>query len=168
MVVEKNQLIPTERAIAVIEHLRRHYPMLVNPMVTAQWERKLAQMAKGECEREQFMEEIEWAVRELVQILQTHKMPFLDLSGVKQAQTFVCPCCSGSLKDKGKLLECDCGFKLWKTITGKTLTDKQIHVLIENGHTDEIKGFVGKSGKSFNAKLKIDRENKQVKFEFTN
>ena len=55
-------------------------------------------MAKGECEREQFMAEIEWAVRELVQILQTHKMPFLDLSGVKQAQTFVCPCCSGSLK----------------------------------------------------------------------
>ena len=104
----------------------------------------------------------------MVQILQTHKMPFLDLSSVKQAQTFVCPCCSGSLKDKGKLLECDCGFKLWKTITGKTLTDKQIHVLIENGHTDEIKGFVGKSGKSFNAKLKIDRENKQVKFEFTN
>ena len=48
------------------------------------------------------------------------------------------------------------------------MTDKQIHVLIENGHTDEIKGFVGKSGKSFNAKLKIDRENKQVKFEFTN
>ena len=168
VVVEKNQLIPTERAIAVIEHLWRHYPMLVNPMVTAQWERKLAQMAKGECEREQFMAEIEWAVRELVQILQTHKMPFLDLSGVKQAQTFVCPCCSGSLKDKGKLLECDCGFKLWKTIAGKTLTDKQIHVLIENGHTDEIKGFVGKSGKSFNAKLKIDRENKQVKFEFTN
>lgn len=168
VVVEKNQLIPTERAITVIEHLRRHYPMLVNPMVTAQWERKLAQMAKGECEREQFMAEIEWAVRELVQILQTHKMPFLDLRGVKQAQTFVCPCCSGSLKDKGKLLECDCSFKLWKTITGKTLTDKQIHVLIENGHTEEIKGFVGKSGKSFNAKLKIDRENKQVKFEFTN
>lgn len=168
VVVEKNQLIPTERAIAVIEHLRRHYPLLVNPMVTAQWERKLAQMAKGQCEREQFMAEIEWAVRELVQILQTHKMPFVDLSGVKQAKTFVCPCCSDSLNDKNKLLECDCGFKLWKTIAGKTLTDKQIHVLIENGHTDEIKGFVGKSGKSFNAKLKIDRENKQVKFEFTN
>lgn len=168
VVVEKNQLIPTERAIAVIEHLRRHYPLLVNPMVTAQWEQKLAQMAKGQCEREQFMAEIEWAVRELVQILQTHKMPFVDLSGVKQAKTFVCPCCSGSLNDKNKLLECDCGFKLWKTIAGKTLTDKQIHVLIENGHTDEIKGFVGKSGKSFNAKLKIDRENKQVKFEFTN
>lgn len=168
VVVEKNQLIPTERAIAVIEHLRRHYPLLVNPMVTAQWEQKLAQMAKGQCEREQFMAEIECAVRELVHVLQTHKMPFVDLSGVKQAKTFVCPCCSGSLNDKSKLLECDCGFKLWKTIASKTLTDKQIHVLIENGHTDEIKGFTSKSGKSFNAKLKIDRENKQVKFEFTN
>lgn len=168
VVVEKNQLIPTERAIAVIEHLRRHYPLLVNPMVTAQWEQKLAQMAKGQCEREQFMAEIECAVRELVHVLQTHKMPFVDLSGVKQAKTFVCPCCSGSLNDKSKLLECDCGFKLWKTIASKTLTDKQIHVLIENGHTDEIKGFTSKSGNSFNAKLKIDRKNKQVKFEFTN
>lgn len=169
VVVDKNQLIPTERAIAVIEHLRRHYPQLVNPMVTAQWEQKLAQMAKGQFEREQFMAEIESAVRDLVQILQTNKMPFPSSqnSNVNQ-KTFVCPCCSGSLKDKSKLLECDCGFKLWKTIAGKALTDKQIQILIDNGHTDEIKGFVGKSGKQFNAKLKIDRGNKQVKFDFNN
>lgn len=83
-----------------------------------------------------------------------------------ERKSVVCPCCSGSLNDKGKLYECECGFKLWKTIAGKTLTDNQLKSLIETGQTSEIKGFVGKSNKAFNAKLKIDVENKQVKFEF--
>ncbi|MDK4605662.1 DNA topoisomerase, partial [Kingella kingae] len=46
VVVEKNQLVPTDHAIQVIGHLRQNYPNAVNPIVTAQWEQKLAQMAK--------------------------------------------------------------------------------------------------------------------------
>lgn len=85
-----------------------------------------------------------------------------------ELKTVTCPCCSGSLKEKPKLYECGCGFKLWKTILSKNLTENQIKDLIEKGETSEIKGFVSKSGKPFNAKLKIDYENKQVKFEFHN
>ncbi|MDK4526730.1 DNA topoisomerase III [Kingella kingae] len=166
VIVEKNQLVPTTRAIELIEHLRKHYPDLVSPAVTAQWEQKLAQMAKGQYSREQFMAEIETTTRDLVRILQGNKMAFAGTNLGENVKDWVCPCCAGSLKDKGKLLECACGFKLWKTISSKTLTDNQIKALIEKGETDEIKGFVAKSGKSFNAKLKIDLETKQVKFDF--
>lgn len=81
-------------------------------------------------------------------------------------KTGICPCCSGSLNGKNKLYECPCGFKLWKTIAGKTLTEAQIKTLLEKGITGEIKGFVGKSGKPFNAKLMINHEAKKVEFQF--
>lgn len=168
VVVEKNQLVPTERAIQVIEHLRKNYPSMVNPIVTAQWEQKLAQMAKGQYAREQFMAEIETEVRDFVAVMQSHKMPYANGSnGVQAACEWHCPCCSNALANMPKSYTCkSCGFVLWKTIAGKVLTDHQIQTLLEKGQTSEIKGFVGKSGKPFNAKLKIDRENKQVQFGF--
>lgn len=83
-----------------------------------------------------------------------------------ERKTLVCPCCSGSLIEKGKLYECKCEFKLWKTISGKNLTDEQIQDLLKNGITDKIKGFTSKAGKNFDAKLKLDTESKQVKFDF--
>lgn len=80
---------------------------------------------------------------------------------------YACPCCaSGSLTEKGKLYECECGFKLWKSISSKNLTDKQIEDLLTKGITQEIKGFISKAGKTFDAKLKLDMEAKHVKFDF--
>lgn len=168
VVVEKNQLVPTDRAIQVIGHLRQNYPNAVNPIVTAQWEQKLAQMAKGQYSREQFMAETERMVREFVAAMQSHKMPYANGSNSVQAACELnCPCCSNVLATMPKSYTCkSCGFVLWKTIAGKTLTDKQVQTLLETGQTSEIKGFAGKSGKVFNAKLKIDVESKQVKFEF--
>ncbi|WP_038320455.1 type IA DNA topoisomerase, partial [Kingella kingae] len=52
--VENNRLVPTEHAIQVIGQYPKYYPNAVNPIVTAQWEQKLAQMAKGQYSREQF------------------------------------------------------------------------------------------------------------------
>ena len=77
----------------------------------------------------------------------------------------VCPCCAGSLNDKGKLYECECGFKLWKTQFGKTLPENQIAKLIQSGKTDLIQGFVGKKGE-FAAYLVVDKDNRKVGLEF--
>ena len=165
LLLEKNQLIPSQRAIDAIAHIRRFFPETADPILTAEWEDKLHKIEHAHFSADDFRAEIHGFVKKFVETVLPHR----PNQYFTEHKTEICPCCSsGCLKDKNKLLECDCGFKLWKTIAGKTLTDKQIHVLIENGHTDEIKGFVSKSGKSFNAKLKIDRENKQVKFEFTN
>ncbi|WP_042226552.1 DNA topoisomerase [Kingella kingae] len=168
VVVEKNQLVPTDHAIQVIGHLRQNYPNAVNPIVTAQWEQKLAQMAKRQYSREQFMAETESMVRDFVTVMQSHKMPYANGSnGVQASCELTCPCCSAALTNMPKSYTCkSCGFVLWKTISSKTLTDKQVHTLLETGQTSEIKGFVSKSGKTFNAKLKIDVESKQVKFDF--
>ncbi len=54
---------------------------------------------------------------------------------------------------------------VWKEISGKRLTEKQVHALITNGKTRLIKGFEGRSGKKFDARLRLDEQWKVV-FEF--
>lgn len=83
-----------------------------------------------------------------------------------ETNTVTCPCCSGSLKEKGKLYECACGFKLWKTIAHKTLTESQMKDLLEKGVTEKITGFISKAGKEFSARLILDTDEKQVTFDF--
>ncbi len=58
-----------------------------------------------------------------------------------------------------------CDFVVWKEISGKRLTEKQIHALIAKGKTRLIKGFNGRSGKKFDARLRLDEKWKVV-FEF--
>lgn len=160
VIEEKNQLIPTERALSVIEQLRTHYPNAVNPILTAQWEQKLAQIAKGTYSREVFMTEIQTAVGQLVAVMQQNV----------HSGSLKCPCChQETLANRPKTYTCtECQFTLWKTQYGKTLTEQQIKLLIENGETDFIQGLVGKSGKPFAAKFMLDSENKRVNLEFQN
>jgi DNA topoisomerase-3 len=56
---------------------------------------------------------------------------------------------------------------VWKEISGKQLTEKQVHALIGKGKTRLIKGFNGRSGKKFDARLRLDEQWKVV-FEFPN
>ena len=60
-----------------------------------------------------------------------------------------------------------CDFVVWKEVSGKQLTEKQIHALIGKGKTRLIKGFNGRSGKKFDARLRLDAQWKVV-FEFPN
>ena len=60
-----------------------------------------------------------------------------------------------------------CDLVVWKEISGKQLTEKQIHALIGKGKTRLIKGFNDRSGKKFDARLRLDAQWKVV-FEFPN
>ena len=50
-------------------------------------------------------------------------------------------------------------------MSGNKLSVTQVKTLLKNGHTDVIKGFKSKTGKRFEAALKLDAENGVV-FEF--
>ena len=54
---------------------------------------------------------------------------------------------------------------MWKGIGGKRLTEKQVRALIGKGKTGLLKGFKSKSGKKFDARLRLDPQ-WQVTFEF--
>jgi len=79
---------------------------------------------------------------------------------------YVCPCCSEPLNDSGKVFSCNCGFKAWKTICSASPTQEQWKSLFTTGDSGLINGFVGKSGKPFNAHLVVNKKDKNISFKF--
>ena len=57
-----------------------------------------------------------------------------------------------------------CGFKINREIAGKKLTASAINALAEGKETGQIKGFKSKSGKPFDCKLGVDKQQKKVIF----
>ena len=83
----------------------------------------------------------------------------------------ICPHCGQKLvKGKSNIFCSDyklgCKLSIPYILCGKNLTSSQISMLIASGRTHVIKGFVGKSGKEFNASLKINNKG-QIEFVFS-
>lgn len=81
---------------------------------------------------------------------------------------YVCPKCGQeNLSRSGKSIRCSCGFELWTDICGHTLTDKEAETLLSKKRTSLIRGLKGKSGKSFDAHLKLKADfSGKLEFEF--
>lgn len=80
-----------------------------------------------------------------------------------------CPKCGKNVYEYPKSFSCedrDCGFVIWKSINGKTVSEAQAKKLIETGKTDLIKGFKKRnSDDKFDAFLVIKLDY-SVGFEF--
>lgn len=91
-------------------------------------------------------------------------------SAPKKDEPITCPKChQGTIIEGAKGFGCNrfrdgCKMVIWKEMSGKTLTSKQIETLIRKGKTGKIKGFTSKQGKKFEAKLVLDGD--QVRFDF--
>lgn len=77
-----------------------------------------------------------------------------------------CPYCKKDMRHNKGGYFCDCGFKVFQNICGKTLTDGQMKKLIKNGKLPEMDGFESKAGKVFSAGLEV--KDKKVNFVFSN
>ena len=69
-----------------------------------------------------------------------------------------CPKCGKPLVKTPMSYKCEddgCGFILWNSICGKTLTEEQVKKLLAGETTDVIKGFKKKDGSKFDAALQI-------------
>lgn len=77
-----------------------------------------------------------------------------------------CPVCGHGTEDDGKVVSCpSCGLKVWKTICGHELTDKEVEDIFGGGRTAVLK-LKSKEGKSFEAALSWDDGQKRIKFNF--
>ncbi|MDG6896407.1 type IA DNA topoisomerase [Volucribacter amazonae] len=79
-----------------------------------------------------------------------------------------CPCCGSSIRvnDKGVFCSNENCLKLWRKVAEKSLSDSQLLALLSKGKTQKIKGFKSKTGKEFEAVLKLNKSEKKIKFEF--
>lgn len=158
---KKKNIIPTEKGLAVYEIVKDK--RIANVEMTAQWENDLSKIEEGKMTLEEFLNAIDGYVVESTKELLNTKVENMEENGLQ------CPKCKqNNLRAYEKITKCsdsECDFKVFHTICGKKITGNQVKDLIEKGKTGIIKGFVGKSGKSFDAYLKLT-ENFEVKFEF--
>lgn len=83
-------------------------------------------------------------------------------SGVK------CPCCgSENVRfNKGGAF-CDCGLKVWRSMSGHEFSDKELQNLCNKKKLTSVT-FKSKVGKDFTANVVIDEDNKTAKIDFGN
>jgi DNA topoisomerase III len=149
-------LVASEKGLNVIRLLDGH--PLTSPSLTGDWEHRLARIEHGEEAREAFMGDIakfaDSTVQELDAKLKDVRIPRANLGP--------CPVCGHDIIENRKGYSCwsredpGCGFVIWKSKAGKTLTPAIVRELIATARTARpITGFKGRSGRSFRARLAL-------------
>jgi DNA topoisomerase III len=181
--VKKNVVYATAKAKILIDAIGSE--ILASPEMTAKWEQKLKEISEGSAVPKQFMEHTKKMVIHLISssLEQEQKWSFSDeirdqftpgkQKNKRQSYTKLGPCkkCDGSLVDKGSFYGCSnyqknqCDFTISKKILGKTITQKNIKLLLSEGKTELIEGFKNKE-KTFNARLYLDEKESKIRFLF--
>jgi DNA topoisomerase-3 len=151
-------LVPTQKGMAVIEAIPER--RLVSAELTGDWEMKLGQVERGASSRDEFMREMSAFVLEVVTTIKgMEARSVVDHVGS-------CPRCGGDIIASSKAYKCRaCGYAIFATVAGKSLSRKHVVSLLTKGRTTLISGFRSKSGGRFRAYLVLDEE-KNVKFQF--
>ncbi len=87
----------------------------------------------------------------------------------EQEKNLHCPFCNSPMQKMRYSYQCtnqNCNFQIHSEICRKKLTISQISALLTKGRTSFIKGFKSKAGKPFSAVLYLDKNDRQVKFDF--
>ena len=154
-------LIPTKAGINLVTVLPEP---LTSPMLTAEWEQKLTEVAKGSANPDGFLDGIRDMVRELVQTYSHISEEGQKLFAPEKEVIGVCPRCGRPVYEGKKNFSCSdrsCGFVLWKndrfwTSRKKELTKKMAADLLKKGRTN-VKGMWSeKKGAAYDAAVILD------------
>ncbi|HZY65222.1 MAG TPA: DNA topoisomerase III [Rubrobacteraceae bacterium] len=165
---EKKALVPTEKGKALVDLLGES--PLSSPELTAQWEKRLARMERGEERRAGFMDDIGLFTGKLVDQVRAMEGEKLAAPPRDRRPLGACPKCGSPVVETKKSYGCSawkggCDFAIWKTVAGKRISESQAKQLLDKGKTGQLKGFKSRAGKPFAAALALD-EKQKVKLEF--
>ncbi len=136
--------------------------------LTAEWEKQLDEVSKGELSEQTFMSRIESFVTTFVTA--NKNVGKKGAFSSDRAAIGYCPRCGKTVVEQKKSYSCEsgkdgCGFVIWRVMCEKEITQAQAKKLLTKGKSDVIKGFISKAGKRFDAELVLDTA-KLVKFNF--
>ena len=150
------QLVPTKDGINLAVVLPES---LTSPVLTAELENRLTEIAKGNADPDEFMAEIETQVRQLVK---TYSCISADKQNLFQSERVIigkCPRCGENIYEGKKNFYCGnrgCQFVMWKNDRffeqrKKAFTPKIAAALLKNGKA-KVKGLYSeKTGKTYDA-----------------
>lgn len=179
---KKTQVVtPATMGFMVFEVLRLTAPELLNPKMTASWEKGLSGIEKGTVAYGDYREKLESYVRQgcekvkredISEDIKQRILPFAknkNLSANTQRMEIKetdikCPCCGKILLDTGKFYSCSgykkdgsgCNFIVSGEIGGKKITVSILKTVTENGRTDVMNDFVSQKGNLFPAYLALE------------
>jgi DNA topoisomerase-3 len=179
--VTKNLVYATAKAKILIAAIGQE--ILASPEMTAKWEQKLKEISEGAASPKHFMEQTNKMVFHLISSSMGQSANWTFSENVREnfspakrkTKTFTklgpCKKCDGIILDRGSFYGCSnyqknhCDFTISKKILGKNITQKQVKLLLSEGKTELIEGFI-KNDKTFNAKLILDEKDKVIRFLF--
>ena len=154
-------LVPTQDGINLISILPEP---LTSPMLTAEWEQQLTEIAKGAASSDTFLD----GIREMVQALVSDHSQVSEegraLFAPERESIGICPRCGKPVYEGKKNFACSdrsCGFVLWKddrfwTSRKKMLTAKMAAGLLKKGRV-QVKGMWSeKKGVAYDAAVLLD------------
>lgn len=150
------QLIPTKDGINLAVVLPES---LTSPALTAEWENRLTEIAKGKADPDEFMAEIKAQVRQLVK---TYSCISADKQNLFQSERVIigkCPRCGENVYEGKKNFYCGnrgCQFVMWKNDRffeqrKKAFTPKIAAALLKNGKAKVKDLYSEKTGKTYDA-----------------
>ena len=161
---EDKKILPTDKGIQLIDCVPDD---VKSPKMTAEWETVLQHIENGSVSSDDFINQIEDSVKYLVDT-------YSEVDNSKHFTRWecvgICPVCGKKVLSYPKSYSCEskeCNFNIWKNICGKSLTSAQAVKLLDKGKTNTIKGFKSKTGKTFDAAIKLNADHK-TEFVFSN
>ncbi len=189
---KKTQVLsPHNLGEMIYEVVNMTVPALLNPKMSASWEKGLEGITQGTVEFADYRKKLEDFIRketismmekDLRYALADKISEFADAKGKGVAAHrkigVKCPICQGEIVTTSFGYGCSnyktdktgCNFNIG-TIAGKELLEKDVIKLLTEGKTDTLRGFKSKSGKKFDAVLEIidtEEGNKTIQFNFEN
>lgn len=187
---KKTQVLTPERlGEMVYEVVNMTVPALLNPKMTASWEKGLEGITQGTVDFWDYRRKLEDFIRtETLKMRDQNLREALaekissyagkDAKGVKRKIGAACPVCGGEMVttpfgygcSNYKTDKSGCNFSIGE-IAGVALSEEQAKGLLKEGHTGTIRGFKSRAGKKFDACLKLEREEESgkvsVSFDFS-
>ncbi len=187
---KKSQVLsPEVLGEMVYEVVNMTVPALLNPKMTASWEKGLDGITRGTVIMEDYREKLEEFIRKetinmaeqnLTERLVAQIQPLTKKGarGIAAKKRFdiACPVCGAQLETTPFGYGCSnykkdgtgCKFSVG-TIARKDLSEEEFKDLMEKGRTETIRGFKSKTGKKFDACLCLSKDEDgkvEVKFDF--
>lgn len=155
---DKKKLIPTDKGLAVYNLVKDR--SIAKVTLTGKWEQKLEEMRANKVSYDVFMKHIkDYTAKITKELLQLRISIAQEELRPLQKGKIKCPKCQpGNIQLYDKVAQCDhyargCDFKIWRTLNGVFLEEKEMKNLLEKGKTSELKGVKNKEGQLVNAAL---------------
>lgn len=175
----RTQVLTPERLGEMIyEVVNMTVPALLNPKMTASWEKGLDGITRGTVVMEDYRGKLEDFIRkETVAMVEqdlsgqvaSSIRPFVGKNGrgiaAKKSLGVPCPVCGGDIETTPFGYGCGnykkdgtgCRFSIG-SVAGRELLEEEVKELLTKGRTEVLSGFTSKSKKKFNAALVLEKD----------